>query len=99
MKCQNCGSQYGGMFLDSCGWFKINLCGECAKDLGYPINNLKSSRKCFKCGKAFIPKGTWQKICTGCWIKAQPKKKTDSFFTYTPNNPQRKLNEVIPNGK
>jgi hypothetical protein len=93
MKCQACNSHAGGMFLDYDRYFQINLCGNCAKEMGYPINNRDNSNKCSCCGEAFIPRGKWQKICTTCWIRTQPKKEKKAVFIFS-KEPQQKLNSL-----
>lgn len=103
MKCQCCGSLLGGMYVDQCGWFKINLCGKCAKEYGYEVNNLENTKKCASCGKRFIHKCLrcgqeykWKKVCGACWNKSNPRKKITPATGSEPARPiQRKLEVCI----
>ncbi len=88
MKCSYCKSHRGGAYKDWVRGFNFNLCFDCCKELGFFPNCLEVQKKCGACGKHYSPRGTWQKNCTDCWLKGQPKK-IDVVFKSLPI--QRKL--------
>ena len=94
MRCSYCENFRGGAYKDWVKGFSFNLCFDCTKELGFFPTCLNTQKKCSSCGKYYTPKGTWQKDCTDCWLKTQPKK----CFTFTAagsHNPQRKLMGVL----
>ena len=100
MRCSHCRNLRGGAYVDYCKGFSFNLCYDCCLELGFFPICLNSLKKCKECGRFFTPKAEWQKNCTDCWIKAQPKKKkyNPKKITFSKLPIQRTLNGVIPNG-
>lgn len=95
MRCSYCKNNKGGAYRDWCEGFSFNLCVDCCLALEFIPNNLKCQKKCLSCGKYFTPKGSWQKDCTDCWLKAHPEKLKSFTFIRTNAPAQQKLNEVL----
>lgn len=68
--CPCCNSNKNTFVIDSCGFFVIRLCIDCALKEGYFKNiELIKASTCVSCGQKFMARGDWQKNCPICYIE------------------------------